>query len=97
MKIDCQQILHSLVRNESTGQAPTNSKPSSPVQTDDVRLMNQEQLRSLLSKKDGDATVDSSHLASVAAKIVDGSYQVPAEQIADAILEETDLLREILK
>lgn len=97
MKIDCQQIIHSLVRNDSTGRAPTNSKPSSPVQNDEVRLENQEQIRALLLEKENNTTVDPQHLASVAAKIVNGSYQVPAEQVADAILEEADWLREILK
>jgi anti-sigma28 factor (negative regulator of flagellin synthesis) len=97
VKIDCHQIFFPSIRNDSTNLTQTNSKQSNQATTDDIRLNNQEQIHSLLTDNESDPGVDLDNLAAVAASMVNGVYQVPAEQVADAILYEADCLREILK
>lgn len=97
MKIDCNQILLPQIRSDSGARANVGSKQPSQVAGDEVRLMNQEQLRSLLGDQGTDSEVDSKHLMEISATMTDGTYQVPAEQVADAILDEADCLKEILK
>jgi anti-sigma28 factor (negative regulator of flagellin synthesis) len=85
VKID-PQTAELVVRAENRVKPPKTTATSAPA--DGVSVEGQEEARAMATKLETDDGVDSARVATIAAQMIDGKYEVEPEKVAAAILGE---------
>jgi anti-sigma28 factor (negative regulator of flagellin synthesis) len=80
------------------GLLPVACEPKPVCKTDDgVTLAGMSQIKRMISDLDCDEQVDLERVAQAARQLVDGRYDVPAHDVADAILDQVVFLETLLR